>query len=232
MDLETILAASLALGALFVLVFYFIFRSPFRYQYRIFEIDISGKHSPDIKDIIDDLLIREGIVGFSTHKQLVDQWKINCQNRVEKSLLKKLRAKQFAKCVDDERMFCFKLVRRKTQYKQVNYVKSSYYVYKTVGEYSFGYNTIKQRYDALSKIDFECTLAEYNTKNQRKMMTPALREEIAKRDHYTCQMCGKYMPDGVGLHIDHIIPIKKGGKSIPSNLQVLCSKCNGRKSSN
>ena len=132
MDLETILAASLALGALFVLVFYFIFRSPFRYQYRIFEIDISGKHSPDIKDIIDDLLIREGIVGFSTHKQLVDQWKINCQNRVEKSLFKKLRAKQFAKCVDDERMFCFKLVRRKTQYKQVNYVKSPYYVYKTV----------------------------------------------------------------------------------------------------
>ena len=46
----------------------------------------------------------------------------------------------------------------------------------------------------------------------------------------TCQICGKYMPDGVGLHIDHIVPVSKGGKTVPSNLQVLCSKCNGSKS--
>ena len=50
------------------------------------------------------------------------------------------------------------------------------------------------------------------------------------RDNYTCQICGKYMPDGVGLHIDHIIPVSKGGKSVESKLQVLCSKCNGSKS--
>ena len=33
-----------------------------------------------------------------------------------------------------------------------------------------------------------------------------------------------------GLHIDHIVPVSKGGKTVPSNLQVLCSKCNGNKS--
>ena len=63
-----------------------------------------------------------------------------------------------------------------------------------------------------------------------RLMTPELRKQIAERDHYTCQICGKYMPDGVGLHIDHIIPVSKGGKTVPSNLQVLCSKCNGHKS--
>ncbi|HIV17188.1 MAG TPA: HNH endonuclease [Candidatus Alectryocaccobium stercorigallinarum] len=61
-------------------------------------------------------------------------------------------------------------------------------------------------------------------------MTPELKKKIMIRDNYTCQKCGKYMPDEVGLHIDHIIPISKGGKSVPSNLQVLCSKCNGKKS--
>ncbi len=34
------------------------------------------------------------------------------------------------------------------------------------------------------------------------------------------------MPDGNGIHIDHIVPVSKGGKTVPSNLQVLCAKCN------
>jgi 5-methylcytosine-specific restriction endonuclease McrA len=38
------------------------------------------------------------------------------------------------------------------------------------------------------------------------------------------------MPDGVGLQIDHKVPVSKGGKTVRSNLQVLCSKCNGSKS--
>ena len=36
------------------------------------------------------------------------------------------------------------------------------------------------------------------------------------RDNYTCQICGKYMPDEVGLQVDHIIPVAKGGKTVES----------------
>ena len=85
------------------------------------------------------------------------------------------------------------------------------------------------RHTRLARIGFEATLKEYHSKSQRKLMTKALREQIMERDNYTCQICGKYMPDEVGLQIDHIVPVAKGGKTVPSNLRVLCNKCNGRK---
>jgi 5-methylcytosine-specific restriction endonuclease McrA len=127
-------------------------------------------------------------------------------------------------------VFIFEFIRKQTRYKQVNYVRTPYSVYIKVSSCSHSINFIKQRYDELSKIDFQCTLSEYNCLEQRKLMTKSLRDSIAERDNYTCQICGKNMADGVGLHIDHIVSVKKGGKSIPSNLQVLCSKCNGKKS--
>lgn len=218
--------------ALFSFILYSIFKSPFKYPYYTVTFDISGKRSPDVYDLLDGYLNNHGLTEFQTHYENVGKWKNNCKNRIKRSKLKKLRAKQFSKTIDDEHMFCFKLTRKQTRYRQVNYVKSSYAVYVTIAKYSFNMQMIQQRFDALNKIGFECTLSEYHSKEQRKLMTKSLREEIALRDNYTCQLCGKYMPDGVGLHIDHIIPIMKGGKSIPSNLQVLCSKCNGKKSSN
>ena len=93
------------------------------------------------------------------------------------------------------------------------------------------FDWLKRRRAALADIGFETTLRKYRIKKQRPLMTPELRRQIARRDNYTCKICGKYMPDGVGLHIDHIKPVSKGGKTVPSNLQVLCSKCNGSKSS-
>ncbi len=31
---------------------------------------------------------------------------------------------------------------------------------------------------------------------------------------------------GVKLHVDHIKPVSRGGKSVMSNLQTLCEDCN------
>lgn len=209
-----------------------IFKSPFKYPHYYVRFDISGKRAPNIDDLIDRYLIEHGINEFIQHYEKVTQWKNECNEKITHSKLKKLRQKQYDKIVDDEHMFYFNLVRKQTRYRQVNYEKSSYKVSVIVDQYCCPISTLRTRYNDLAEIDFECTLSEYNSKDQRKRMTKALRDEIAKRDNYTCQICEKYMPDCVGLHIDHIIPIKKGGKSVPSNLQVLCSKCNGRKSSN
>lgn len=68
---------------------------------------------------------------------------------------------------------------------------------------------------------------------QRNLMTVALREEIKKRDNYTCKKCGISLRDEphLLLEVDHIIPIAKGGITEISNLQTLCWQCNRSKSS-
>lgn len=57
-------------------------------------------------------------------------------------------------------------------------------------------------------------------------MTDKLRYKIMKRDNFRCVICGASQKDGVKLHVDHIIPVSKGGKTIESNLRTLCDRCN------
>lgn len=72
----------------------------------------------------------------------------------------------------------------------------------------------------------------YFVKEQRVLMTHKLREQIKKRDHYTCCICGNSIQKepNLLLEIDHIIPVSKGGKTTEDNLQTLCWKCNRSKS--
>ena len=73
-------------------------------------------------------------------------------------------------------------------------------------------------------------LAEKNTKEgQRKAMTNSLRYDIMKRDNFRCVLCGRSRSDGAVLHVDHIVPVAKGGKTVPENLRTLCQECNSGK---
>lgn len=47
---------------------------------------------------------------------------------------------------------------------------------------------------------------------------------------YVCAECGEVFRTREFLQIDHIIPMAKGGLTVPENLQVLCRTCNMRKS--
>lgn len=222
----------IVVGVMVALIINIKLKSPFHYPYKVIKFDVSGMRAPNINDLIDKYLIKNGLKEIDFHCKYVEKWKKECLLMIEKSKLKKRREKQYLECIDDSNMFRFKLVRGQTRYQQVNYVRTPYKVENVVDSFSTNCSYLIDRYKKLQSIGLECTISEYNSKDQRKRMTKALREEIAVRDNYTCQICGKYMPDGVGLHIDHIVPISKGGKSIPSNLQVLCSKCNGKKSDN
>ena len=120
-------------------------------------------------------------------------------------------------------------VRDQTRYTQLNYFRRSYKTSVVDISEKYDFDWLYERRERLAAIGHEATLHEYATENQRKLMTRALRQKIMRRDDYTCQMCGKYMPDEVGLQIDHIVPVSRGGKTIPSNLRVLCNKCNAKK---
>lgn len=65
---------------------------------------------------------------------------------------------------------------------------------------------------------------------ERAKVSNELRQEIFERDGYTCVICGSTEKET--LEIDHIMPISKGGKTEPGNLQTLCHDCNIRKGNN
>lgn len=65
---------------------------------------------------------------------------------------------------------------------------------------------------------------------ERALMTSALRVEILRRDGNRCKMCGISVRDGATLHIDHIVPVSRGGRTTRENLQALCDSCNSGKS--
>ena len=67
-------------------------------------------------------------------------------------------------------------------------------------------------------------------KRQRTRIPRGMRHEVFKRDNYTCVECGARKSDGATLHVDHKIPVSKGGTDELDNLQTLCSDCNLNKS--
>ena len=65
---------------------------------------------------------------------------------------------------------------------------------------------------------------------ERGMLNDGLRYDVMNRDKFRCVLCGASAEQGVRLHVDHIIPIAKGGKTEINNLRVLCERCNIGKS--
>lgn len=65
--------------------------------------------------------------------------------------------------------------------------------------------------------------------NGRKKLSKSLRFEVFKRDSFSCVYCGRSAPDVV-LHVDHVVPVSKGGTNEITNLVTACSDCNLGKS--
>ena len=79
----------------------------------------------------------------------------------------------------------------------------------------------------------KCPCCDMKSKNKHsRIVSDKLRYKVLKRDNFKCCACGASpaKDPSVELHIDHIVPWSKGGKTTIENLQTLCSKCNIGKS--
>ena len=94
-----------------------------------------------------------------------------------------------------------------------------------------GLSTVRTDWDKLRLSSFEVRCSKHKSiGNDARKIPDKIKIQVMMRDDYTCRICGKKMPDGVGLQIDHIKPVAKGGTADPDNLQVLCDSCNRHKS--
>lgn len=59
-----------------------------------------------------------------------------------------------------------------------------------------------------------------------------LRFKVLQRDRFRCKLCGRSPATDLSckLHVDHIVPFSKEGKTTFENLRALCAECNVGKS--
>jgi|GEM_PF-2402108 len=72
--------------------------------------------------------------------------------------------------------------------------------------------------------------ANHSRQPERQAVSKKARFEVMQRDGFCCRLCGRGKVEGVTLHLDHRIPISRGGTNDLSNLQTLCEDCNQGKS--
>ena len=61
-----------------------------------------------------------------------------------------------------------------------------------------------------------------------RMQTRSLRASVIRRDGNICRICSEPVAQN-DVHVDHIVPICRGGRSVLENLRVTHARCNLRK---
>lgn len=71
-------------------------------------------------------------------------------------------------------------------------------------------------------------LKPYTKKIPKRVLSRSMRIEIAYRQSYKCNVCGRF-PIPPNFEVDHIVELQDGGEDVASNLQALCPACHAEK---
>lgn len=111
----------------------------------------------------------------------------------------------------------------------LDYISPKGQVHERKGD-AFGYTEVSRIIDSVSTSFMDRETYKRIVTVERAKVTDSLRYDVLKRDGFRCVLCGMSSKDGAILHVDHIIPVSKGGKTELSNLRTLCERCNMGKS--
>ena len=64
---------------------------------------------------------------------------------------------------------------------------------------------------------------------EKKLRDDAFKASLNKDGCYVCAECGLQNKSKRPFQVDHVVPLNKGGKTAPQNLQILCRSCNAKK---
>ena len=123
---------------------------------------------------------------------------------------------------------------RQPKYHEVKQPLSKFSVSPYAQRYGSWYNALKAFIATMNgdTIETKQTNNEKNATNNPRSINYRIRFKVMQRDDFKCKICGASpaMQAGVLLHVDHIVPVAKGGQATMDNLQTLCQKCNLGKS--
>ena len=92
------------------------------------------------------------------------------------------------------------------------------------------YNDTHITYDTIALEDLPLReIGKLNPQREKELRDGAFAKARTSRGAYRCACCGMEAASRIPFQVDHILPMNKGGKSVPENLQILCRSCNGRK---
>lgn len=184
----------------------------------VLKYDFTARTCYLIENNYNNLLI---IIGDIYHNRkylkLYNKEFLNTLNKIKGNRLKKFLERKLCYKIKLNPIINFKL--------KINVSYKKYTLTKI-----FNYDKLLILIKKLKDVKLRKEMKRRIIKVERLKLTDGLRYDILKRDNFKCKICGYSQEDGVKLHVDHIIPVSRGGKTEFDNLQTLCERCNLGKS--
>ncbi len=219
------------------------FYSDFSNEYKYYESCASKRKLDNLS--LEELLISKIDCNFDFFKILLYHIQDNKQNyekycrdysklssEITKDKIKGLKIKLKTFINIENKLY--KKLKLNPQLSTSIYIKANYTSPKGRNSYNkekiFSYFELVNIFNEYLKIKNQQKEYSYQVRVERAKMSDSLRYDVLRRDSFKCQICGATAKEGAKLHVDHIIPVSKGGKTILSNLRTLCDRCNMGKS--